>query len=111
MYYHTRMAEEDKRTYHINNLTPGFSSQPFIIDQTGNLGPQATGFITVVINKISGIEGESEAADVGKKLSTNSIESLHEVTAHNVRFQTVYLYLMRWSVSHIGDQEMRKIEH
>ena len=34
MYYHTRMAEEDKRTHHINNLTSGFSFQPFfIIDQ------------------------------------------------------------------------------
>ena len=76
MYYHTRMAEEDKRTHHISNLTPGFSFQPFIrtIDQTGNLlGPQATGFISY-INKVSGIKGEGEAADAGKKLRTNSIE-------------------------------------
>ena len=73
MYYHTRMAEEEKRTHHINNLTPGFSFQPFIIDQTGNLGPQATGFISY-INKISGIKGEGEDADAGKKIRTNSLE-------------------------------------
>ena len=65
------MAEEDKRTHQINNLTPGFSFQPFIIDQTGNLGPKATGFISY-INKISGIKGE--AADTGKKIRTNSLE-------------------------------------
>ena len=40
---------------------------------TGNLGPQATEFIGY-INKISGIKGEGEAADSGKKLRTNSIE-------------------------------------
>ena len=67
------MAEEEKRTHHINNLTPGFSFQPFIIDQTGNLGPQATGFISY-INKISGIKGEGEDADAGKKIRTNSLE-------------------------------------
>ena len=34
---------------------------------------QATGFISY-INKISGIKGEGEAADAGKKIRTNSLE-------------------------------------
>ena len=48
-------------------MTPGFSFQPFIIDHTGNLGPQATEFINF-INKISGIKGADGAAGAGKKM-------------------------------------------
>ena len=66
-FYHTRMAEAAKRNHHIDNLTPGFSFQPFIIDHTGNLGPQATEFISF-INKISGIKGADGAAGAGKKM-------------------------------------------
>ena len=72
-YYHTRMAEEAKRTHHIHNLTPGFSFQPFIIDRTGNLGHQATEFISY-INKICGVKGDDGAAGAGKKLRTNGKE-------------------------------------
>ena len=66
-FYFTRMAEAAKRNHHIVNLTPGFSFQPFIIDHTGNLGPQATEFISF-INKVSGIKGADGAAGAGKKM-------------------------------------------
>ena len=45
----------------------------YYIDQTGNLGPQATEFISY-INIISGVKGDDEAAGAGKRLRTNSIE-------------------------------------
>ena len=48
----------------------GFS---WVWNELANYELKATGFISY-INKISGIKGESEAADVGKKLRTNSIE-------------------------------------
>ena len=47
-FYHTRIVEDNKRNHHIANLIPGFSFQPFIIDHTGDTGPQADKFISFI---------------------------------------------------------------
>ncbi len=66
-FYYTRQVETAKLNHHIDNLTPGFSIQPFVIDQTGNLGPQATEFISY-INKLSETKDAAGVAGAGKKL-------------------------------------------
>ena len=66
-YYASRKAEETKRNHHIVNLTPGFSFHPFVIDQTGYIGPHATEFIKY-FNKLSGIKAVDKA---GKQLNNS----------------------------------------
>ena len=56
-------------------MTTGFSFQPFIIDHTGNLGPQATNFISY-INDLSGIKVVKGAAGAGKKLGNSKEDFL-----------------------------------
>jgi hypothetical protein len=69
-FYYTRQVETAKLNHHIDNLTPGFSIQPFVIDQTGNLGPQATEFISY-FNKLSETKDAAGVASAGKKLGYN----------------------------------------
>jgi len=66
-FYYTRKVEEDKRIHHIDNLTSGFSIQPFVIESTGNIGPQADKFISF-INNISGVNDVDAATGVRKQL-------------------------------------------
>ena len=66
--YYTRVVEENKRNHHIDNLSPGFSLQPFIIETSGNIGPQANKFISC-INDISEVGGVDAATGVRKQLS------------------------------------------
>ena len=67
-FYYTRVVEENKRNHHIDNLSPGFSLQPFIIETSGNIGPQANKFISY-INDISEVGGVDAATGVRKQLN------------------------------------------
>ena len=49
-------------------MTSGFSIQPFVIESTGNIGPQADKFISF-INNISGVNDVDAATGVRKQLS------------------------------------------
>jgi hypothetical protein len=66
-FYYTRIVEENKRNHHIDNLSPGFSIQPFIMETSGNIGPQANKFISY-INSISGVDEVDAATGVRKQL-------------------------------------------
>ena len=66
--YYTQKVEEDKRNKHMDNLSPGFSFQPFVIDTTGNIGPQANKFISF-INNLSGLNDVVGATGVRKQSS------------------------------------------
>jgi hypothetical protein len=66
-FYYTRIVEENKRNHHIDNLSPGFSIQPFIMETSGNIGPQANKFISY-INSISGVDDVDAATGVRKQL-------------------------------------------